>query len=79
MTITQKKRLLKVKSDIESMFEGNLARFKFTPYMVELVLDVYGNLVNEQTAETICTEVKDFFAKRNFPVKEKGTGWEISL
>lgn len=79
MNIAQKKKLLKVKSDIESMFEGNLTRFKFTPFMVELVLDAYGNLVNEQPAETICTEVKDFFAKRNFAVKEKGIGWEISL
>lgn len=79
MNTTQTKRLLKVKHDIESMMEGNLKRFGFTPYMVELVLDIYGSLVNEQSAETISEEVRNFFANRKFTVKEKGVGWEISL
>lgn len=79
MNTTQTKRLLKVKHDIESMMEGNLKRFGFTPFMVEIVLDIYGSLVNEQSAETICEEVKDFFANRKFTVKGKGIGWEISL
>ncbi len=79
MNTTQTKRLLKVKHDIESMMEGNLGRFGFTPFMVELVLDIYGSLVNEQSAETICEEVKNYFEKRKFAVAVKGIGWEISL
>lgn len=78
MTATQRKKLLKVKSEIESMFMGDIKRFGFTPYMIDVVLDVYGNLVNEKSAETICEEVKNYFEKRKFAVAVKGIGWTIS-
>ena len=78
MTATQKKKLLKVKSEIESMFMGDIKRFGFTSYMIDIVLDVYGNLVNERSAETICEEVKNYFEKRKFTIAAKGIGWTIS-
>lgn len=78
MTTTQRKKLLKVKSEIKSMFMGDIKRFGFTPYMIDVVLDVYGNLVNEKSAETICEEVKNYFEKRKFTITTKGIGWTIS-
>lgn len=78
MITTQRKKLLKVKSEIESMFMGDIKRFGFTPYMIDVVLDVYGNLVNERSAETICEEVKNYFEKRKFTITTKGIGWIIS-
>ena len=78
MTVTQRKKLLKVKSEIESMLRGDIKRFGFTPYMIDVVLDVYGNLVNERPAETICEEVKNYFEKRKFTIATKGIGWTIS-
>lgn len=79
MTATQKKKLLKVKTEIESMLTGDIKRFGFTTYMIDIVLDMYGNLVNEQPAETICEEVKNYFEKRKFTIATKGIGWTISL
>lgn len=78
MTVSQRKKLLKVKSEIESMFMGDIKRFGLTPYMIDVVLDVYGNLVNERSAETICEEVKNYFEKRKFTIATKGIGWTIS-
>lgn len=78
MTASQRKKLLKVKHEIESMFMGDIKRFSFTPYMIDIVLDVYGNLINERSAETICEEVKNYFEKRKFTIATKGIGWTIS-
>ena len=80
MTKLQTKRMLKVKADIEYIFyNGDLKRFGFTQYMVEILLDVYASLANEQSAECITKEIKEYFEQRKFTVKEKGIGWEISL
>lgn len=78
MTVSQREKLLKVKHEIESMLMGDIKRFGFTPYMIDIVLDVYGNLINEQSAETICEEVKNYFEKRKFAIAVKGIGWTIS-
>ena len=78
MTATQRKRLLKIKTEIESMLAGDIKRFGFTPYMIDIVLDMYGNLVNGQDAETICEEVKNYFEKWKFTITTKGIGWTIS-
>lgn len=78
MTAAQRKKLLKVKTEIESMFAGDIKRFGFTTYMIDIVLDMYGNLVHEQPAETICEEVKNYFEKRKFVITTKGIGWTIS-
>lgn len=78
MTVAQKKKLLKVKHEIEAMLMGDIKRFGFTLYMIDVVLDVYGNLVNERSAETTCEEVKNYFEKRKFTIAVKGIGWIIS-
>lgn len=78
MTATQRKKLLKVKTEIESMLTGDIKHFGFTPYMIDIVLDIYGNLVNEQPAETICEEVKNYFEKRKFVIIAKSIGWTIN-
>lgn len=74
-------KCLKVKAILEDMYAtGNLKKYRVpTQYVCEAIAETYNTIVRRGFAETITTEVKDFFQRRGFNVAEKGIGWVISL
>ena len=81
MTKKQMEMCGKVKAALEDMYEnGNLKRYHVPSVAIfRCIEDAYNTLAYRDYAETITTEVKDFFQRRGFKVEEKGIGWRISL
>lgn len=79
MTTTQRNKCLKVKSDLERIFDGELNKYQITPYEAYHIAESYNKIVQDGKVETIIENVKNFFSKRKFTVKASGIGWIISL
>lgn len=81
MTKKQMEMCGKVKAALEDMHEnGNLKRYHVpSAGVLHCIAGTYNAIVRRNYAETITTEVKDFFQRRGFKVEEKGIGWIISL
>ena len=81
MTKKQMEMCGKVKAALEDMYDsGNLKRYRVpTTYVCTAIAETYNAIVRRNYAETITTEVKDFFQRRGFNVADKGIGWIISL
>lgn len=81
---TETKRMLKVKSILEDMFDnGKLGKYDATPYTAKEILMCYNGLISDvkHSTETIYSNVKTFFEKRGFLVIEKDidNGWDIYI
>ena len=79
MTTAQKNKCLKVKSDLERIFDGELKRYQLTPFEALHIVECYNEIITDGKAETITESVKNFFNKRKFTVTAIGVGWIISL
>ena len=79
MTTAQKNKCLKVKADLERIFDGELKRYQLTPYEAQAIAENYNKIIQDGKTETIAENVKNFFSKRKFTVKSSGIGWIISL
>ena len=79
MTTVQKNKCLKVKADLERIFDGELTRYQFTPYEAQVIAESYNKIIKDGKTETITENVKNFFSKRKFTVKSSGIGWIISI
>ena len=79
MTTAQKNKCLKVKADLERIFDGELKRYQLTPYEAQVIAESYNEIITEGKTETITESVKNFFSKRKFTIKSSGIGWIISL
>lgn len=79
MTTAQRNKCLKVKQELERIWNGELNRFHITPFEAECIARAYNKIVNGETAITSWEAVKNFFSKRKFTVKESGINWIISL
>ena len=79
MTTAQKNKCLKVKADLERIFDGELKRYNLTPYEAQVIAESYNKIIQDGKTETITENVKSFFSKRKFTVKSSGIGWIISL
>ena len=81
MTFNKKESniLLKVKNDLEEMFDGKLKKYHVTVHMAHEIARCYNEIVENRKTKTISQEVKDFFEKRKFNIVVDGIGWKISL
>lgn len=80
MTAKQHENCLKVKAALEDIYDnGNLNRYKLTPYEAYAIANHYNALVSGNTEQTIVEKVKNFFTSYGFTTKETGIGWTISL
>lgn len=76
----EKRRLLKVKTKLGDMWEGNLRRYHVTPHTAREIANRYNALVKAPetlSRETISYDVKNFFGKNGFVVENYGIGWKI--
>lgn len=78
-TKTEQKRLLKVKSIIEEMWDGKLNKYYVTPSQANIIAEGYNRIVNDDVCITIDMSVKDFFEKYGFHSREHGIGWIITI
>ena len=81
---TETKRMLKVKSDLEDMFDnGHLNKYGVVPYTAKEIAMCYDCLVYDitHTVTTISMETKIFFEKCGFLIEEMetGIGWNIYI
>lgn len=81
---SETKRILKVKSDLEDMFDnGHLRKYGVVPYTAKEIAMCYDCLVYDVThaVATISMETKIFFEKRGFLIEkmETGIGWNIYI
>ena len=73
-------RLRCAKSSLEDcIYNGNLSKWKFTLCELQTAIDVLMRVRQENTAECIMENVKNFYVAHNFTVKTHGIGWTISL
>ena len=73
-------RIMKVKSALSDMFDGNISKYGMTPYDVKELALCYNGLVYDVThsTDTAILGVKNFFEKCGFLVEDSGTGtWDI--
>ena len=78
------KRMLKVKSDLEDMFDnGHLNKYGVVPYTAKEIAMCYDGLIYDVTHSTVTgsTDVKIFFEKRGFLIEEMeaSIGWNIYI
>lgn len=81
MTFNKKESriLLKAKSALSDMFDGNLKKYHVTLYTAHEIARCYNEIVQNRKTSTISQEVKDFFEKRKFQIAVEGIGWKITL
>lgn len=78
-TKSEQKRLLKMKSILEEIWDGKIKKYKVTINQAHLIADVYNQIVNGKTATTIDNDVKNLFMKYGFHIEENGVGWIITM
>ena len=77
---TKRDLLLKIKHDIENMYDtGRLGNL--TPQQASEILSVYADyLIMDKTAETIQKSVADYYKQYHFiVVSDHGIGWRIKF
>lgn len=78
-TKTEQKKLLKVKSILEEIWDGKLSKYHVTPYQAKIIADGYNKIVGGNVCATIDSDVKRFFEKYGFHSCEHDTGWVITI
>ena len=81
MTAQQKKNCINARTALEDIYSnGNLKRYKVTPYEANQIAELYNSLVTTgKVVTTIAEGVMNFFKSYGFNTKVNGIGWEISL
>ena len=77
----EKRRLLKVKTKLGDMWEGNLRRYHVTPHTAREIANCYNALVKAPetlSRETISYDVKNKRSPRSHPFRSEMTGRDES-
>lgn len=81
MTFNKKESdiLLKVKNDLEEIWDGKLKKYRIPPCIAHEIAHCYNEIVRNRKVFTQYYDVKNFFEKRKFHIVVNGIGWKISL
>lgn len=75
----KKAKFNKFKKVLEDIFyNGNLKRYKITPYEATEAAEDYNSIVENNQVETISEGVKNLFEKYGFTAVQHGIGWRIT-
>ena len=75
-------RMMEVKSALNDMLNGYLAKYRMTPVEVKDLALCYNGLLHDVThsTDTGFSGIKNFFEKHGFLVEDTGTGaWDIYI